>query len=108
MSRPLVFGHRPSRNRFTTAVRNPSCDGRLQGSADIDVPLTLLSDVGAFKEWLRNEATWRHADERAEKTLQRLLDLPPLKEVVVRTKQRWMCAEAYHLLRQVGVFVQYR
>lgn len=84
----------------------PPCDGRLQGSADIDVPLTLLSDVGAFKEWLRSEATWRNAHERAEETLRRLLDLPPLKEVVARAKQRWMCAEAYQLLRQVGVFVQ--
>ncbi|CAM9543660.1 unnamed protein product, partial [Pylaiella littoralis] len=73
---------------------------KLEGSAHIDAPLTLLVDVGELQDWLRSECTWRDAAERAEEVLQRLLDLPPFKEVVERAKQRWMCPAAYQLLRQ--------
>ncbi|CAM9810025.1 unnamed protein product [Ectocarpus sp. 4 AP-2014] len=72
----------------------------LKGCADIDEPLTLLSDVGAFKAWLRSEPTWGHAAETAESVLRSLLELPALRGLVERARQRWMCPEAYQALRQ--------
>lgn len=83
---------------------------RLKGCADIDEPLTLLSDVGAFKAWLRSEPTWGHAAETAEGILRSVLELPALRGLVERARQRWMCPEAYQTLRQVrrgwgGIFV---
>lgn len=74
---------------------------RLKGCADIDEPLTLLSDVGAFKAWLRSEPTWGHAAESAEGVLRSLLEMPALRVLVERARQRWMCPEAYQALRQV-------
>eukprot|EP00752_Nemacystus_decipiens_P002951 g2742.t1 len=73
---------------------------KLECSADIDTPLTLLSDVEALIGWLRCETSWGHAAEKAEGVLRRLLDTRPLKEVEERARQRWMCPEAYQLLRQ--------
>lgn len=73
----------------------------LKGCADVDEPLTLLSDVGAFKAWLRSESTWGHAAESAEGVLRSLLELPALRGLVERARQRWMCPEAYQALRQV-------
>lgn len=77
---------------------------RLEGSTDIDAPLTLLADVGALQDWLRSESIWGDAADRAEEVFRRLLGLLPFKEVAERDKQRWMCPAAYQLLRQVGAF----
>eukprot|EP00904_Undaria_pinnatifida_P004072 jgi/Undpi1/13666/HiC_scaffold_9.g03320.m1 len=69
----------------------------LKGSADIDLSLTLLSDVDKLKTWLQTESRWRHG-QRVENVVQKLLVLlVPLSE---NHKRRWMTAEAYQRLRE--------
>ncbi|CAM9580807.1 unnamed protein product, partial [Ectocarpus sp. 8 AP-2014] len=49
---------------------------------------------------LKSKPTWGHADETAEGILRSLLELPALRGLVERARQRWMCPEAYQALRQ--------
>ena len=59
----------------------------------------MLSDVDELKSWLRAESHWQHG-RRAESIVQELLMLlAPLSE---NHKRRWMTAEAYQRLREVG------
>ncbi|CAM9972898.1 unnamed protein product [Scytosiphon promiscuus] len=74
---------------------------KLRGSADVDSPLTLLSDVRELKDWLRSGTDWRHGTvQLAETTLRRLLDLRVFRDIAEKPRQRWMCPAAYQILRQ--------